>query len=55
MRFTRIIGHIFTSVPASLRRGMKHLQPEIERRQKMYDEYGQDWPDKPVRRSPSNL
>ena len=40
-----------TAVPGSERRGMKHLAPIIKARMKLREEYGPDYPDKPVRRS----
>lgn len=37
-----------TSVPASIDRAVEHLRPVIEERQRKIEEYGQDYPDKPV-------
>ncbi|KDQ57928.1 hypothetical protein JAAARDRAFT_34744 [Jaapia argillacea MUCL 33604] len=42
-----LAGRLFTNVPASIERGMKHLQPLIEERLKCMEEYGEDWSDKP--------
>ncbi|KAH8113856.1 cytochrome P450 [Phellopilus nigrolimitatus] len=42
-----LVGEFLTSVPASTRRGQKHLRPHIEHRLRQYEEHGKDWPDKP--------
>ncbi|KAF9231272.1 cytochrome P450 [Melanogaster broomeanus] len=42
-----LVARFMTSVPGSTRRGMKHLRPIIEERQKYLDEYGKTWADKP--------
>ncbi|KIK97710.1 hypothetical protein PAXRUDRAFT_198861 [Paxillus rubicundulus Ve08.2h10] len=42
-----LVARFMTSVPASARRGMKHLGPIIEERRKHLEEYGKDWDDKP--------
>ncbi|EGN99661.1 hypothetical protein SERLA73DRAFT_159877 [Serpula lacrymans var. lacrymans S7.3] len=41
------VGRLLSNLPRSVRRGMKHLQPIIEERQKNLDEYGSDWDEKP--------
>ncbi|KAL5480959.1 hypothetical protein ACEPAI_9900 [Sanghuangporus weigelae] len=42
------VGEFLTSVPRSLRRGVKHLQPVIEYRLAQAEKYGRkDWPGKP--------
>ncbi|KIK77861.1 hypothetical protein PAXRUDRAFT_775722 [Paxillus rubicundulus Ve08.2h10] len=42
-----LVARFMTGVPASIRRGMKHLGPIIEERRKHLEEYGKDWADKP--------
>ncbi|KIJ05361.1 hypothetical protein PAXINDRAFT_93577, partial [Paxillus involutus ATCC 200175] len=42
-----LVARFMTNVPRSTRRGMKHLGPIIEERQKHLKEYGRDWADKP--------
>ncbi|EGO05415.1 hypothetical protein SERLA73DRAFT_83088 [Serpula lacrymans var. lacrymans S7.3] len=42
-----VVGTLLSSLPRSMRRGMKHLRPIIEERQKNLDEYGSDWDEKP--------
>ncbi|KIJ13789.1 hypothetical protein PAXINDRAFT_80392 [Paxillus involutus ATCC 200175] len=42
-----LVARFMTNVPASARRGMKHLGPIIEERRKHLEEYGKDWADKP--------
>ncbi|KAF9231273.1 cytochrome P450 [Melanogaster broomeanus] len=42
-----LVIRFMTSIPGSTRRGMKHLRPIIEERQKHLDEYGTTWADKP--------
>ncbi|EJD07780.1 cytochrome P450 [Fomitiporia mediterranea MF3/22] len=42
-----IVGELLTSVPASTRRGIKHLAPIIEYRLKQMEEHGNEWPGKP--------
>ncbi|KAH7926847.1 cytochrome P450 [Leucogyrophana mollusca] len=42
-----LVAQYMTTVPASIRRGMKHLRPIIEERQRYLDEYGKEWADKP--------
>lgn len=44
----RVIGEIITSVPKSTRHAMKFLAPIIEERLSKIEEYGKDYPDKPV-------
>jgi len=43
-----LAGRLFTNVPRAINTSMKHLKPIIEERQKKIDEYGPDYPDKPV-------
>ncbi|KAF9231271.1 cytochrome P450 [Melanogaster broomeanus] len=42
-----LVTRFMTSIPGSTRRGMKHLRPIIEDRQKHLDEYGRTWTNKP--------
>ncbi|KAH7908171.1 cytochrome P450 [Hygrophoropsis aurantiaca] len=42
-----LVAKYMTTVPTSIKRGMKHLQPIIEERQRYLDEYGTEWADKP--------
>ncbi|KIJ09985.1 hypothetical protein PAXINDRAFT_86692 [Paxillus involutus ATCC 200175] len=42
-----LVARFMTNIPASARRGMKHLGPIIEERRKHLEEYGKDWADKP--------
>jgi len=42
-----IVGNMMTIVPNSVKKGMGYLRPLIEHRQKMIDQYGRDYPDKP--------
>ena len=44
----RIAGRLLTLAPATTRRVMKHLGTTIQERLDKEEEYGQDWPDKPV-------
>jgi hypothetical protein len=48
-RCSRLAGNWLTNVPKSIRLALKHLKPIIEERQGKIDEYGSDYPDKPVR------
>ncbi|EGO05393.1 hypothetical protein SERLA73DRAFT_174534 [Serpula lacrymans var. lacrymans S7.3] len=41
-----VVGRLLSS-SGSIRRGMKHLRPVIEERQKNLDKYGSDWDEKP--------
>lgn len=43
-----LVGRLLTSVPDSIRRGLRHLKPIIEERQKLIDEHGKNYPGKPV-------
>ncbi|KIK94711.1 hypothetical protein PAXRUDRAFT_429265 [Paxillus rubicundulus Ve08.2h10] len=42
-----LIARFMTSIPASARRGMKHLGPIVQERRKHLEEYGTNWADKP--------
>jgi len=42
-----LAGRLLTNVNAQVNRGMKHLVPIIQDRQRHIDEYGKDWDDKP--------
>ncbi|CAL1702998.1 unnamed protein product [Somion occarium] len=42
-----LAARIFTNVPSSIDRGMKHLEPIIRQRYQAMEEYGSDYPDKP--------
>ncbi|KAF8833481.1 cytochrome P450 [Paxillus ammoniavirescens] len=42
-----LAARFMTSVPGSIRRGVKHLGPIIEDRRKHLEENGKDWTDKP--------
>ncbi|KIJ21175.1 hypothetical protein PAXINDRAFT_65823 [Paxillus involutus ATCC 200175] len=42
-----LVTRFMTSIPRSIRRGMKHLGPIIEERRRHLKEYGKDWADKP--------
>lgn len=53
-RCIRIAGRLLTNVPKFIGVALKHLRPIIEERQQKIEEYGMDYPDKPVSRSPSN-
>ena len=44
----RLAARLFTNVPSSIDHGMKHLQPIIQHRRKMMEEYGKDYAEKPV-------
>jgi hypothetical protein len=46
--FTSIAVSLLTNINAQVRRGMRHLVPVIQDRQRHIDEYGQDWDNKPV-------
>ncbi|KAF9236823.1 cytochrome P450 [Melanogaster broomeanus] len=41
-----LVARFMTKVPGSTRRGMKHLGPVVEKRQKYLDKYGNAWIDK---------
>ncbi|KAG5651328.1 hypothetical protein H0H81_009081 [Sphagnurus paluster] len=43
------VNRFLTSVPADIDRCIKHLEPIIEERRKNMEEYGKDYPGKPVR------
>ncbi|OCH85653.1 cytochrome P450 [Obba rivulosa] len=43
-----IVGPIITKLPKTLKGAMTHLKPEIERRQRLMEEYGNNWQDKPI-------
>ncbi|KAF8574243.1 cytochrome P450 [Ramaria rubella] len=45
--FKPLAAILLTDVPESVKLGMKHLSPLIEKRQRNIDEYGLDYPDKP--------
>ncbi|KAF8575897.1 cytochrome P450 [Ramaria rubella] len=45
-----VAGRLFTKVPSAIKIGLKHLLPIINARQRMIDEYGFDYPNKPVNR-----
>ena len=47
-RYFRIAGPILTTPPQSLKVALKHLGPVIEERKRNIEEYGIDYPDKPV-------
>ncbi|EGN93634.1 hypothetical protein SERLA73DRAFT_189361 [Serpula lacrymans var. lacrymans S7.3] len=42
-----LVAKFLTSVPGSIRRAIKHLQPIIEERRRYIEEYGDDWAEKP--------
>ncbi|EGO25818.1 hypothetical protein SERLADRAFT_369188 [Serpula lacrymans var. lacrymans S7.9] len=42
-----LVNRLLSNLPKSVQRGMKHLRPIIEERQKCLDEYGSGWEDKP--------
>ena len=44
----RVAGFLFSKVRETHRRAKVHLGPIIEERRRMYEKYGDDWPDKPV-------
>jgi hypothetical protein len=46
---------MFTYVPKSIRTGVKHLGPIIEERKRKIEEYGMDYPDKPVSVLPGTI
>jgi hypothetical protein len=46
-----VAGRLLTNVNAQVKRGMRHLVPIIQDRQRHIDEYGKDWVDKPVSRA----
>jgi hypothetical protein len=43
----RIVGNILTKVPRQTQRARKHLDPIIEERYRMMEQYGNNWEDKP--------
>jgi hypothetical protein len=43
----RLMAHILTNVPRSIKRGHKHLKPIIEERYEMMEKFGDNWEDKP--------
>ena len=46
--FVSLAGRLLTNIHAQVERGMRHLVPVIQDRQRHIDEYGKDWVDKPV-------
>ena len=42
-----ILGNLLTKVPSQVRRAVRHLRPIIEERQRMMEEHGDKWEDKP--------
>jgi cytochrome P450 len=42
-----LVGRLLTSVPERIRRASAFIQPILEERLKMEEEFGPDWPDKP--------
>ena len=42
------VGKLVTSLPTFTRQTEKHLRPIIEHRLRLVDEYGSDYPEKPV-------
>ncbi|TDL17296.1 cytochrome P450 [Rickenella mellea] len=42
-----LVGRWVSPTRSAVRRGLKHLKPIIEERQRRYDEYGTNYPDKP--------
>ena len=44
----RLAARYLTGAPKSVERAIRHLRPIIEERQRKIDEYGRDYPDKPV-------
>lgn len=47
--FYSIVVRFMTDVPDCKKRAGKHLAPIIEERLSLLKEYGNDWPDRPVR------
>ncbi|KAF8507441.1 cytochrome P450 [Gautieria morchelliformis] len=43
-----LAARVLTNVPASVERAVKHIRPLVEERQKKIDEYGINYPEKPV-------
>ncbi|KAF8583911.1 cytochrome P450 [Ramaria rubella] len=43
-----LAARFLTDVPTSIEKGLGHLRPLIEERQRKIDEYGSDYPDKPL-------
>jgi len=41
------VGRLLTNVPTQIRRGLKHMVPVIEDRQRYIGEYGKNWDSKP--------
>jgi len=46
-----LAARYITNVTKNTRRGIGHLRPIIEERQRYLNEYGKDWTEKPVRLS----
>ncbi|THU93438.1 cytochrome P450 [Dendrothele bispora CBS 962.96] len=47
-KFTHpVVGRIFTGRKSAMRRAIKHLQPIIQERLKMQEQFGKEWVDKP--------
>lgn len=44
----RIVAKLFTNAPSSIRAAMGHLEPIIKDRLAKADQFGKDWPEKPV-------
>jgi hypothetical protein len=44
----RLAGRLFTNVPNAIRKALKHLKPTLDERMQKIEEYGSDYPDKPV-------
>lgn len=46
--FRSLAGRYFTKAPTSIEKAMKCIGGEVERRLQQVDQYGSDYPDKPV-------
>jgi hypothetical protein len=45
----RIVGRFISRVKGTQRRILSHLEPIIDERKRLIEEYGNSYPDKPVR------
>ncbi|OBZ66897.1 Ent-kaurene oxidase [Grifola frondosa] len=48
LRVSLVAGRLFTKANASITRGVRHLEGMILERYRAMEEFGDDWPDKPV-------
>lgn len=48
LRDYRFVAKVVNTVPKRVEKGLQFLRPMIEEREKLFQEYGADWSDKPI-------